>query len=439
MFRLNIKRYSKEILTVLFLLIVQSELSFSQTTQEEGQVLDRIVAIVGEEIIMQSDIEGKLAILKQQNQKLNMNDPSIRQKVLDAAINEYLVVTKAIEDSIVVAEDEINSEWERVKTELVQYYGSFKRIEDVYGMSMSRIQFEYRDIVRKQLLAQKLQQKKFMNIKISPKEIEDFYNEQKDSLPKVPLQVDLYHIVRYTTPSLKAKEEVYELAKRVRDSIISGGSFSDYAKRYSQDPGSANSNGELGWFGKGKLLIEFEKAAFDLLPGQTSMPIETPFGYHIIQTLNKNKDSVNTRHILFRFGQTEDDKNNIIAFLSSIKDSLKSGNDFETLAKKYSEEISTKGFGGALGIMPVDQLPMSFQEQVVKLKSGELTEVLPYNIDPAKPAYHIIYKKMEVLEHEPNLKEDFKILEQKALVYKKMKIYEDWIQQLRKELYWEIK
>ncbi len=411
----------------------------AQTTLTEGQTLDKIVAIVGEEIIMQSDIDGKLAILKQQNPGIDVKDTTIRKQVMDAAINEYLVVTKAIEDSVIITEDEINNEWERFKSDLVSYYGSYKRIEDIYGMSISRIQYEYRDIARKQLLSQKLQQEKFGNIKISPKEVEDFFEEYKDSLPQVPKQVELYHLVKYTTASQTAKEETYEYAKRIRDSIVNGGLFSDFAKRYSQDPGSAASGGELGWFSKGKLLIEFEKAAFELVPGQTSMPVETPFGYHIIQTLAKNKDSVMTRHILLRIGQSEDDKNSVLEYLKSFKDSVASGKDFEILAKKYSEETSSKGFGGSLGTMPLEQIPLSFKEQVLSIKVGEITEPLPYNIDPSKPAYHIIYKKREIPEHAPNLKDDFKILDQKALVHKKMKIYEDWINQLRSELYWEIK
>jgi len=431
--------YLKLFVISIIILFFDFEFAMPQGEIGEGEILDKIVAIVGEEIIMQSDIEGKLAILKQENPGLNINDANIRKNVVDALINEYLIITKAIEDSVVVTEDEINEKWDKLKIDLVQAYGSYQRIEDVYGKSISRIQYEYRDMIRKYLLGYKLQEKKFGNIKITPHEVEEFYFEKKDSLPKVPKQLELYHIVKYTSASQKAKDEIYELAKRVRDSIIIGGLFSDFAKRYSQDPGSASNGGELGWFGKGKLLLEFEKAAFDLVPGQTSMPVETPFGFHIIQTLDKTKDSVMTRHILFRIGQSEDDKKLVLDYLRSFKDSLEDGKDFESLAKKYSEETSSKGFGGALGILTQEQLPLSFKEQILAVKTGSITEPLPYNIDPAKPAFHIIFKKKEIPEHFPDLKEDFKILEQKALVFKKMKLYDEWINQLRKELYWEIK
>jgi peptidyl-prolyl cis-trans isomerase SurA len=429
----------KYILSIVFITSISCNYTFAQQKMEEGFVIDKIVAIVGNEIIMQSDIAGKLELLRQQDRSIDVNNKVLQEQVLESLINENLIITKAIEDSIVVTEDEISTEWDRFKDNLVNYYGSTKRIEDVYGMSLTRIQYEYREIIRKQLLAQKIQQKKFYSVKVTPKEVEDFFNLYKDSIPDVPTQFELYHLVKFVGASKSAKEEVYELAKKVRDSIISGGLFSDFAKRYSQDPGSATDGGELGWFSKGKLLPEFEKAAFELIPGKTSMPIETPFGYHIIQTLDKNKDSVMTRHILFRIGNSQSDIERTKDILNGYSDSVKNGADFIDLAKMYSDDNDTRGFGGALGSIPEEQLPPNFKEAVVILPEGGITDPLPYNVDPSKPAMHIIYKKKIIPAHKPNLDVDFKILEQKAKNFKQMNLYNDWIQQLRKELYWEVK
>jgi peptidyl-prolyl cis-trans isomerase SurA len=411
----------------------------AQENIKEGMVMDKIVAIVGDEIIMKSDIDGKIAILKQENPNIDPNNPDIREKVLKNTIDEYLVIAKAIEDSIVVTDEEINSEWDKLKNELIQYYGSVNRIEDIYGMSFTRLQYDYRDIIRKQLLGQKIQQEKFANVKTKPMEVEEFYNMYKDSLPMIPEQFELNHIVKYINASKNAKEEVYELAKKVRDSIINGGLFSDFAKRYSEDPGTAMDGGELGWFEKGKLFPEFEKVAFELIPGKTSMPVETPFGFHIIQTLDKNKDSVLTRHILFRIGQTESDKEITKQFLLDLKDSIENGCNFEEFARKYSDETETKGFGGSLGTFTKDQLPINFKNEALELNVGEVSDPLPYNVSPSKPAFHIIYKKNQIPEHFPDLEKDYKILEQKALSFKRTQIYEEWITQLRNELYWEIK
>jgi len=421
---------------VIFIFIIFPIYLFAQSN---GLVLDKIVAVVGNEIIMKSDIDGKLLMLKQQDKSIDINDPTIRKQILDNLINENLIITKAIEDSIVVTEDEINTEWERFKENLIDYYGSINRVEDIYGMSLSRIQFEYRDIIRKQLLAQKMQQKKFLDIKITPKEVEEFFNKYKDSLPDIPRQVELYQIVKYVKASKDAKEKVYELAKKVRDSIMQGGLFSDFAKRYSQDPGTANEGGELGWVAKGMLFKEFEKAAFELVPGKTSLPIETPFGYHLIQTLDKNNDSVLVRHILFRFGNTPEDINEAIDFLKALKDSVQNGANFEILAKKYSDDKDTKGFGGKLGVFAEEQIPTYLQAIIGNLGEGDVSDPQPYNVDPTKPAYYIIYKKKVIPTHKPNLKDDYNILEQKALSFKQLEIYNEWIKELRKEIYWEIK
>ncbi len=430
-----IKRCFVTVIALFFILAPQK----ATAQEDKNKVLDRIVAVVGNEIIMKSEIDAKLAMLKQQNPRIDVNNPEIRKKTLDAMIDENLVITKAIEDSIEVSEDEIDAEWKKFKDRLTTYYGSVKRIEDVYGMSMTRIQYEYRDIIKKQLLGKKIQQRKFSNVKISPREVKEFYEEMKDSLPKIPKQFELYHIVKYVGTDAKDKEELYEFAKKIRDSIVSGGNFSEFAKRYSQDPGTAQDGGELGWVEKGRLMPAFEKAAFDLAPGATSQPVETPFGYHIIQTQAKNKDSVLVRHILFRVGVSEEDREGTKEFLSNLKDSVENGADFEELAKKYSDEKETRGFGGKLGTMTENNIPANIKSQVMELPEGGVTDPTSYNADPSKPAFHILYKKRVIPEHQANLKEDYDFIKQKAKTFKQYELYEEWISQLRDEIYWEIK
>ncbi len=428
----------KKYLFIVFIVLISLAPLWSQISQ--GEVLDKIVAVVGNEIIMKSDVDGQIMVLKQQNPGIDVNDTEIRNQVLKSLIDENLVIAKAIEDSIVVTDDEINQEWERFKENLVNYYGSVKRIEDVYGKSMTRIQYEYRDNIRKKLLGQKLQQEKFGNINVSPYEVQKFFDEYKDSLPEIPEQYVLYHIVRYVVSSRKAKEKIFELASKVRDSIINGsGDFKDFAMKYSQDPGSASDGGNLGWAPKGKFLHEFEKAAFELAPGKISMPVETPFGFHLIQTLKKKKDSVLVRHILFRVGETEKDIERTKKLLLTLKDSVKAGVDFEELAKRFSEEKDTRGFGGYIGTLPLESIPLSFKDIITSMKDGEVTDPMSYNTEPTKKAFHIIYLKKHIPKHQPDIKKDFELIKQRATSYKQLQMYQDWIKQLRKDLYWEIK
>ncbi len=414
--------------------------SQSPAQMQEGETLDKIAAVVGKEIILKSDIDSYVAVAIQQDPSISKDSERLRKEILNNLINENLVVTKAIEDSVEVSDEEVEQRLELLIQQGIRRYGSEKRLEDVYGMSIERLRYEYRDIVRKQLLAETLKRQKFANIKVTPAEVKEFYEEYKDSLPPVPPQVELYHIVRNVETDSSTKMETFKLAKRVRDSIVAGADFGEMAKKYSDDTGTKSDGGELGWVEKGKLFPEFEKAAFQLQENEISLPVETPFGFHIIQTLKKEENRIKTRHILFKLGQSGTDRDEAKEFLLDLKEKvLKEGESFEKLAREFSDDKETKGFGGLIGKMTMSELPAETQKIVKELPEGGISDPMPYNADPTKPAYHILYKKEFIPQHEPNLDEDYKRLEQFAMNKKQNQLYQEWIQELRAELFWEIK
>ncbi len=423
---------------LVFLVLFCTSGMFLRAQIQEGQTVDKILAIVGNEIIMQSDLAGQLMVLAQQNPNLNVNDKELRLQVLNAMINEKLVIMKAIEDSITASEEEIQSQWEFYLNRVIQYYGSAKRVEDVYGMSIARMETEYREEIRKQILSQKVKQLKFSDIKVTQREVQDFFDQFKDSIKVIPAQVELYHIVKNVESDITIKEDLLKLANSIRDSIIDGGNFADFAKRYSNDPGTAHLGGEMGWFPRGKLFPEFEKAAFALQKGEYSKVVETPLGYHIIQTIDKTKDSINVRHILFKSGIASDDIEKTKQFLADLRDRSLKGEKFEELAKIYSDDKDTKSLGGLLGKFPLNDLPSAYKEFINKIPDGSVTDPMPFASKP-KQSYHIIYRKRTIAEHPPKLPEDYKDLEQMAIVYKQNKLYAEWIESLRKTMYWEIK
>lgn len=426
-----------KISAILILLLFATSLN-AVAQAKEGEELDKIIAVVGNDIILESELNSQLLMFAQQDTSLNPTDPVVRQRVLDMLINEKLVVQKAIEDSIEVTDEEIKAQWEQQLDQYVKYYGSIKRIEDIYGMSIDRMQYEYRDEIRKHLLSQKIKMQKFGEVNVTEREVKEFYNKFKDSLPEIPKQVELYHIVKYIKPNENVKKETYELALRVRDSILNGGDFADFAARYSADPGTKDAGGDLGWIKKGKLFPEFEKAAINLSEGQISKPTETPFGYHLIEKLGLNKDSIHVRHILFKFTQSDADKKQTIQFLKDLKQKIEGGKSFEEMAKKYSEETETSGSGGFLGKYPVDNMPPALAQIINSMKVGEISDPLSYGNEP-KPAYHIIWKKAVIPAHTASLEDDYKQLEQLAKNYKQGNLYQKWVEELRKTMYWEIK
>ncbi|MDQ1265329.1 MAG: peptidyl-prolyl cis-trans isomerase SurA, partial [Bacteroidota bacterium] len=197
---------------------------------KNGESIAKIVAVVGDEAILDSDINGQIMMLAQQNRNIIPNDPQLRRQVLDAMINEKLLVTKAIEDSIEASDDEVNQRWNYLLQMYIQKFGSEKRIESIFGMSIARLKYEYTDEIRKQILSEKIRQQKFGMVSVTPHEVEEYYNSQKDSIPELPDRIELYHIVKYVVSNVKLKEEILEHVKKIRDSLINGGNFADFAK-----------------------------------------------------------------------------------------------------------------------------------------------------------------------------------------------------------------
>lgn len=428
---------SKSIILFILFLITLSSMS-SQV--KRGEELDKIIAIVGDEIIMKSEIDGRLIMMAQRNPEFDFEDPEAREQILNDLIDEKLLIAKAELDSIEATQEEIDMQWENFKQRSIQQYGSEKRMEQVYGMSLYRLKFELKDQIKNQIVSQKLRQQKFQDLSVTRREVEEFYNTMKDSLPTLPERLELYHIVKNVEPDTSARTEALELAKAVRDSIINGADFTDMAQKYSQDPGSAPDGGNLGWIDKGKLVPEFERAAFSLQLNETSLPVESPFGFHIIQTLDKRENAVNTRHILIRLQQSTDDNQKAKDFLMDIADRIrKSDTTFEEFAKMYSDDKQTKGFGGLIGKVSVQEMSPEMAEVINSMEVGDISEPLIYGNDPTNPAFHILYIKSVIPPHEPNLEDDYEMLEEQALMMKQYRVFNEWMEELRSDLFWEIK
>jgi peptidyl-prolyl cis-trans isomerase SurA len=406
----------------------------------QGQSIDKIVAIVGKEIIMKSDIDGRMIMMMQQNPSVSLNDDELRKEILNSLIDEKLILTKAKEDSIEVSQDEIDSRWDMfIQTEL-QRFGSEKRIENVYGKSLPRIKSELVDEIKNQLLSYKITQTKFSSVSVNKREVEEFYEDFKDSLKSIPGKYELYHIVKEVDAESGQKNSALELAEKVRDSLVNqNGDFAEFAKRHSDDTYTAVDGGTLGWFEKNKLFEEFVNAASTMSKGEISKPVETPLGYHIIQLIDKDDNRINTNHILFKVGQSNEDRERVKEKLMEIKAKVESGEDFEELAKEYSDDKETKGFGGYLGKIGEDEMAPELKTIVKDLTVGGVSDPILYQNDPVSPSFRIIYKKEFIPPHIPNLEQDYEEIQQRAMAMKRINKVQDWVKELREELYWEIK
>ena len=416
----------------IFILIAVSLLA--QTT-----VIDKVVAVIDNEIILQSELDFQAAVYASQR-GMDPKSAELRNQILNAMIDEKLVYAQAELDSIVVTDAEVAQRIEYQISVLKQQYGSEASIETMYGMSLEKIKRELRDDVRKNLMVQRLREKNFAPVEASRREVEEFYQTYKDSLGMIPEKLRIYHIFRNPKTTDKVKVQYRDFAQAVLDSIKQGASFEEMAKKYSEDPGSKAYGGDLGFVKKGVFYPQFEAAAFALEVGQMSDVVETPVGYHIIELLERRGESIRTRHILFKFKTDEGADLEAIEFLTELRDSVvKEVNTFQYYAKRYSEDKETAPFSGDLGTFYINQLDKNLLDVVSKLKQGEIS--FPKRIDYGQGiyGYHIVYLQSRVPQHPASLEEDYAELKRLADEYKKQKQYETWVASLRDKIYWEVR
>ena len=401
-----------------------------------AQTLDRIVAVVDNEIILESELNAQVQFYVFNN-KLDPNTPGLKNQVLQSMINEKLILAKAIEDSVTVTDEEVQQQLDAVIQQRVQQFGSEAKLEEVYGMPISKIKREFRDEMRKNLLTQKLQQQRFGTTSIGRREVEEFFQTYQDSLGKVPEEVELAHI--YIKPGFDkvAHAIARKKAQMILDSIKAGADFTQMAKRYSEDPGSAAQGGDLGFVRRGQFVKEFETAVFALSEGQISGLVETEFGIHIIQLLERRGDAVHARHILIRVPRTESSDSTAIAFLDSLRGAILKGASFPELARKYSEDKDTAPLGGDLGTAELDGIPDKITAATVDtMKEGEISEPVKL-VSGNNYGYHIIWLKKRTPAHELSLDSDYQRIESIALNYKRTKDYQAWLEELRGNIYWQ--
>ncbi|NNG27630.1 MAG: parvulin peptidyl-prolyl isomerase [Ignavibacteriaceae bacterium] len=417
---------------ILFVTLITT-ITFSQ------EVLDRVVAVVDNEIILQSELDFQASLFASQR-GIDPNSEGLKDQILKQMIDEKLVYAQAELDSIEVTGDEILQQIDYQINVFQQQYGSIANIEQMYGMSIDQIKRELRDDVRKNLMVQRLREKNFAIMEASRREIEEFFETYKDSLGMIPEKLRIYHIFRNPKATDRIKNKAKNLAQSLLDSIKAGADFGTLAKQYSEDPGSAVKGGDLGFVQRGVFYPEFEAAAFALEVGELSGVIESPVGFHIIQLMERRGESIHTRHVLIKIKADEDADLETIQYLSDLRDSVVRGSgDFKALAKKFSEDKETAVFGGDLGTYYLNQLDKHLLDVVSKLKQGEISFPRRLEYAPGTYGYHIVYLESRVPQHPASIEEDYTEVKRLADEMKKQEEYNEWIEKLKDSIYWEVR
>jgi peptidyl-prolyl cis-trans isomerase SurA len=348
---------------------------------------------------------------------------------------QKLMVTQAEADSVIVTDDQVDSDLERRISSFIQQFGSQEKMEQYYGKTLVEIKKELHVIVKEQLLAQQVQNDIINNVTVTPSEIKVFYKSiPTDSIPMIKTEYEIAEIVKNPPVSIEEKVRVKEQLMDLRKRILEGENFSTLAILYSEDPGSAKKGGELGFYGRGQLYPEFEAVAFKLKEGEISTVLETEAGYHIIQMIERKGDYINVRHILLVPKVSPVDLMKAKQSLDSIAQLIRSDSiTFDKAVEKFSD-ADNKNNGGILvneysmgTTFEAEQLDPQVSFTIDKMKVGELSNPVPMKIDKQKDAYRLLMLKSKTQPHIANMQDDYARIQQWALQDKQMKAINKWI------------
>jgi len=421
------------------LLIALSVASFVPSARSQ-EVLDCIMATVGGQIVLKSDIEKQYVQLLVQGG----DDPESRCVIFDQLILQKVLINQAKLDSVSVSDAQVEGELDRRMRYYIQQIGSEEQLEAYFKTTIRQLKDELRDVIGEQLLVQNMQSRITKEVTVTPNDVRTYFESiPEDSLPYIDAELEIAQIVRKPPVSDEEKRAVRARLEEYRAKILAGDEFAVYAALYSQDPGSAKKGGELGFFERGMMVPEFEAAAFNLKPGELSPIIETKYGFHLLQLIERRGNQINVRHILLQPKMNEGDLYKCVNYLDSLRQSIEAGRiTFEEAAQKYSDDEDTRNSGGLLinpetgtTKMSPDKMDRVLFFQVDSLAPGKLSPPLPTSTSDGKNAYRIVTVKSRSVPHKANLKDDYQKIQEVALSEKQNKVLSEWISKKKKTTY----
>lgn len=408
------------------------------------QLVDKVIAKVGSEYILLSEIEEEFAYAKSKDPGVS---DDIKCVILDNMIAQKLVIYHAKIDSVEITDAEVETQLDyRFESVLRQMNGDEAFFEEYYGASVAEMKERYRDDQKHKILAEKMQHKLISEIEITPKEVEKFFkNVPSDSLPYFKSEMEISEIVSLPLVNDVERQKALDKIKILREKVVNGTeTFADIATKNSQDPGSAARGGDLGFAKRGVYVPEFEATVFSLAKDEISDIIETEFGYHFIQLIERRGNSVRARHVLIKPEITQSDLDKTKVLLDSVRqlitiDSL----SFENAVKKYSvKSVPSYANGGRVKnqnsnntFFAADDLDPDTYFAIYDLKPGAISKPMLITMPDGKKAYRLIQLNSTSKPHKANLKEDFDKISNFAKESKKNEYFLNWLKTKRTETY----
>lgn len=423
--------YMKKILTACFLI-----LGFTVAAQSQGKkvIADKIAAIVGDRIILQSDITNSILDIARQGGTIPENAECL---LMEQAIVSKVLMLQAEKDSLPVTDDEVEAELDQKIRYYINKLGSAAALEEMAGKSVYQIKDDARESVKEQKLSGAMQRKIIDNVRITPNEVKAFFDKiPTDSLPFYESELEICQIISYPKASRELEQyiigEMNNYKKQLENKITD---FCKLAKEVSEDPGSKERCGqyEINRNEKNWDPI-FMSTAFRLKEGEISAPVKSKFGYHIIQMVQRNGDDAVVRHILRIPPVTNDEIKQAIKKLDSVRSNIIAGKmSFNAAASKYSDDESAKFAGPCITnqdgstYVTIDALDKDMVGMLSKMKVGDIAPPVAYTDEQGKKGVRLVYLKSRSEPHRMNLHDDYSKISQYALEEKKAKAMEKWL------------
>ena len=408
-----------------------------------AQEIDKVIAVVGDEIVLRSEVENQY--LQYISQGVTSNK-ELRCEILEDLMTQKLLIFSCKQDSISVTKEEIEQEVETRVNYYVDQIGSIEKVEQYFEKDIYQIKKVLSELVEDQFLIQRMQSSITKDVKITPFDVNEFYEKMDKS--ELPLIEDRYKLSQIIVKPKMSEDQINKLTDRLnafRKRVLNGEDFKVLAALYSDDPGSANNGGEIGFVSRGTFVPEFEKVAFRLKKGEVSEIVKTNFGYHIIQLIERRGDQVNVRHILLKPKYSSTSLQNARLRIDSIYNKIKNNEiSFSQAIKSYSDD-DTKNNNGLLinpsngsSTYTIAELGSSIKYLIEGLNEDDFTK--PVKVESNEGSiYRILNVVEKISSHTANLDLDYDFFQTQALNFKKQEKLDEWIEKRIKNTYVELK
>ena len=416
-----------------WLSILFATLALSLSAQRE--IIDKVVATVGGELILLSEVEEQRALMASQQDQL---PPNVRCNIMDQVMSTKLLLNQAKLDSIVVGDEEVEAQLDaRIERILGFMNNDVSQFEEYYGQSINEVKTQFREDLKDQLLVERMRNQVLAGVTVTPAEVKDFFRTiPQDSLPFFNSEVEVGEIVHKPTPSDEELEKTAYFLDSIRTLITAEkATFEEMAAKYSED-GSARNGGDLGWAKRGRYVPAFEAAAFKLEKGEISPVTKSEFGYHIIRMEERRGNSIRVSHILLKPDITDDDMERARQYLDSVRQLIVHDSvSFSLAVKRFSnEDVQSYTNDGRMvnsatgnTFFEIGDLDPDVYFTIDTMEVGNTSSPFMFR-DPAGEKYfRIVQLQSRTEPHQADLAKDYSKIRQAAIESKKGDYINDWV------------